>query len=327
MESYKETTKGYGEWDLDTVAAVNCGNTLSIWAECCAKPESIPLLQGAVQCHRHALEIDRGDLEVQLHLSEVLIQLAEAFSEVNRREDSTCTFKEAMRSFKDAFQHSIESKKSSDSTEVLLRWGVGCVTASEQSLDHELRIQYSEKAVQLLRQCIKVDPGNPEAFNGLGRALEASAEVCPSQQVMQYLQEALDEGYEVAKKLIKHNNEAKLGIADVHLLLGKLHCKQGNDLEAKKHFLVSIHRFEKLLKRRTTVGGFHGHCQALYNYACCCALAGKDSASKLALELLLEKQGTTVLEIRTDKDLQVLSQYKWFQELINKHHLQEGLSP
>eukprot|EP00210_Caulerpa_lentillifera_P000845 g818.t1 len=320
VESYKQTIKSYGEWDLDIIAAVNCGNTLSTWAEYCEKEESIPLLQGALQCHRRALEADRGDLEVQLHLSDVLIQLAEAFGDVNRREDSVCTFKEAMRSFEHAYQQWTENEgsRNCDLTELLLRWGIGCITASEQSLDQEMKLMYSEKALKLLRQSIEADPNNAEAFNSLGHALVASAEICPVQETKQYLQQALHEGYEVAKRLIKHNNDATLGIADVHLLLGKVHLKDGDDVTAKTHFWTSIHYYEKLLKNRSIVGGFYGHSETLYNYACCCALAGKESSSKVALELLLKKQGTSVLEISTDKDLRVLSQYQWFQELVNK---------
>lgn len=320
VESYKQTGKGVGEWDLDLVAAVNCGNTLSTWAEFCDKDQCIPLLQSALQCYRHILEFNRGDLEVQLHLCDVLVQLAAAFGEVNRREDGACTFKEAMRSYEDAHQQwtETETHQSCDLAELLLRWGISCLTAFEHSVDKKVKEEYIQKALQLLKESIEADAENAEAFNSLGSALEALAGMYEGQEALETLQKALHEGYEVAKRLIKHNNDAVLGIAEVHLLIGRLHLKQGNEIAAKESFLDSIHRYERLLKGRSTIGGFHDHSEALYNYACGCALAGKESLARSALELLLQKQGTSVLEIGTDQDLRVLGHLQWFQDLINK---------
>eukprot|EP00210_Caulerpa_lentillifera_P002051 g1966.t1 len=323
VESYKQTAKGCSEWDLDYVAAVNCGHTLSTWAESIEQGEEedcISLLQGALQCYRHSLEVNRLDLEVHLHLSDVLVHLAEAFCDVNRREDGICTFKEAMRSFENAHQQWTENEGHHfcDLSELLLRWGISCLTASHHSLDKEVKLEYIQRALQLLKDSIEADPENAEAYNALGSAFEASAELCEGQEAFQCLQKALHECYEVSKRLIKHNNDAALGIAEVHLLLGKYHLKQGEEVAAKEKFLDSIHCYEKVIKGKSSLGGFHHHSEVLYNYTCCCALAGKDSLARSTLELLLKKQGTSVLEIGIDEDLRSLAHHQWFQKIVNK---------
>lgn len=317
VTSYKQTRKGRMEWDLDVTACANCGHALSIWAELCEADEKIALLQSSIQCYRNVLEAHVADAEIQMDLADALIHLAEALSESNRREDSLRMFQEAMKIFEEA--HAIIDERRNNRramAELKLRCGIGHITAAEHALERDNKILHCAEAVQLLEKAAELEPSSGEVLNALGDALEASAEACQARDARGFLLRALNDGYRVARHKNRTDVNAILGIAKVSFLMAKLEVQSGNDPSAL--FLRTIRQYEKAL-HSSQLTGFHERSEAVYNYGCCCALAGREDIAQRCFEGLLLNGGTTTLEMSTDKDLRTIREAEWFQSLITRH--------
>lgn len=71
------------------------------------------------------------------------------------------------------------------------------------------------------------------------------------------------------------------------------------------------------------LNGFQERSEAMYNYSCCCALAGREDVVKACLAELLHKGGTTTLEISTDKDFRSVKEAEWFQCLMSLYEVED----
>jgi hypothetical protein len=82
------------------------------------------------------------------------------------------------------------------------------------------------------------------------------------------LTRAVDEGYGGALRVDRSNLDAKLGVADVFLLAGKLKVKDGEVQASQENFGRSAATYREALEGKLTGLGFAEWCDAVYNYAC-----------------------------------------------------------
>lgn len=82
------------------------------------------------------------------------------------------------------------------------------------------------------------------------------------------LTRAVDQGYGGALRVDRSNLDAKLGVADVFLLAGKLKAKDGEAQASQENFGRSVAAYREALEEKFAGLGFVEWCDAVYNYAC-----------------------------------------------------------
>lgn len=82
------------------------------------------------------------------------------------------------------------------------------------------------------------------------------------------LTRAVDEGYGAALRIDRNNVDAKLGVADVFLLAGKLKQKDRDAQASHENFQRSVAAYREALGGQPAGLGFAEWCDAMYNYAC-----------------------------------------------------------
>jgi hypothetical protein len=82
------------------------------------------------------------------------------------------------------------------------------------------------------------------------------------------LTRAVDEGYGAALRVDRNNLDAKLGVADVFLLAGKLKARDGEAQASQENFGRSAAAYREALEGKLAGLGFVEWCDAVYNYAC-----------------------------------------------------------
>ena len=223
------------------------------------------------------------------------VQSRRAFAEANSAYEACCSV--------------TDSTKGDDLVGLLESWGANLLgMAQSEGCGPEERRELLGKALGHLTEATAMEVTATRAMNTIGDCHVAMAETVGlgPQQRLGHLEQAVAAGYQRALAVDRSNLDASVGVAEVHAMSGKAFREAGDVAAASTHFAAAAAGYERIFADQELwreFGGCADRSDFLYNAACACALAGRPSEARQALEMCLSFGLVTQEEIVKEEDL------------------------
>ncbi|GAQ87174.1 Hypothetical protein KFL_003360060 [Klebsormidium nitens] len=316
-------------------ATVNSGNALAEWADALAEipkengggaQRASTLLERAEGRYSAALELQKDDIETLTNFGDCLVRHAEMLCGPFPHSSRPAEWDQAGPLFERAMQayaagcSVADVRLGDDLAGLLLNWGAGLFSAAQRCPETTAALALFAQAEEKLRHgadfsrtdvAPRVTLG--DTLSGHGERAHAGGHVAEAYSLLTC---AVDEGYGAALRIDRNNVDAKLGVADVFLLAGKLKHKDGDAQASHENFERSTAAYREALGGQPAGLGFAEWCDAMYNYACAAALAGHEDEVRGALTKLQGLRRLRADELAADDDLASCRNKEWFQDIL-----------